>query len=204
MTEHVTGDLARLDGGRTVLTGRSKDMTIRGTVNIYPGLHEPVITRLPGVAAALLIGVPDAIGDERVVLALVPAPDAAPGLVDRVAVALPGVIDASALPDEIVSIDAVPVAGRTRKPDRAALRARLARTETPTRDVVRALLGARGLEVRVRYVPVRVAWAVAGGGRSSRYAVSHLRYERTLDLTAGRERLGLDPAPTSVAGAGDW
>lgn len=133
MTEHATGDLVRLDGGRIVLVGRAKDMIIRGSVNIYPGLHEPLITRLPGVAAALLLGVPDAIGDERVVLVLEPTDGAAPGLTDRVRAALPGLIDAGARPDEIVLVDAVPLVGRTRKPDRAALRARLARTESPTR-----------------------------------------------------------------------
>src|SRR5690606_10889083 len=38
-TEHRTGDLARQDAaGRIVLVGRSRDMIIRGTVNIYPGL----------------------------------------------------------------------------------------------------------------------------------------------------------------------
>ena len=52
-----------------------------------------------------------------------------------------------------------------------------------------------------------VAELVAGPERElrlSRYAVSHLGYERTLDLTAARTRLGLDPAPTSMRGAADW
>ena len=52
LTELRTGDLARiepLDDGRTrvVLTGRTKDMFIRGTTNIYPGLYEPIIAGLP-------------------------------------------------------------------------------------------------------------------------------------------------------------
>src|SRR5439155_17092814 len=41
LTEHATGDLARLDDGRIVLVGRKKDMVIRGRANIYPGLYEP-------------------------------------------------------------------------------------------------------------------------------------------------------------------
>lgn len=127
MTEHATGDLARLEGDRLVLTGRKKDMILRGGVNVYPGLHEPVIAGLPGVAAAVLVGVPDEIGDERIVLALVPAPDAGPDLADRVRAALPRVIDAAALPDEITVLPELPVTGRTRKLDRSALRARLAR-----------------------------------------------------------------------------
>ncbi|TWF76619.1 acyl-CoA synthetase (AMP-forming)/AMP-acid ligase II [Pseudonocardia hierapolitana] len=125
-TEHATGDLARLSGGRIVLVGRAKDMIIRGSTNIYPGLYEPAVAALPGVAAALMVGVADDIGDERVVLAIVPAPDAGRDLADRVRAALPSLIDTAALPDEVVVLDALPVAGRTRKPDRAAVRAMFA------------------------------------------------------------------------------
>jgi len=101
-----------------VLAGRATDMIIRGRTNIYPGLHEPVVARLPGVHQAVLVGVPDAIGDEEVVLALVGEPGAA----QRVRAALPGVLDAAALPDRVVQLAALPLAGRTRKVDRAALR----------------------------------------------------------------------------------
>jgi hypothetical protein len=34
--------------------------------------------------------------------------------------------------------------------------------------------------------------------------VSQLGLERTLDLTAARERLGYRPGPTTLAGAEDW
>ncbi|MBW0134525.1 class I adenylate-forming enzyme family protein [Pseudonocardia abyssalis] len=128
--EHTTGDLATLtDDGAIVLGGRATDMIIRGRTNIYPGLYEPAIAALPGVAQAVLVGVPDTIGDDRVVLVLVAAPGRAPGLTDRVRAALPRVVDAAALPDEIVCVDDVPVAGRTRKTDRAALRNQLARAQ---------------------------------------------------------------------------
>lgn len=80
-------------------------------------------------------------------------------------------------------------------------------------DAVSALLAERGLDVRLRYIPVRIASAAAavaeraartGPPRLTRYAVSHLGFERTLDLTAARTRLGLDPAPTSFTGAAMW
>src|SRR5690606_21278177 len=75
--EHRTGDLARLDGrGRVVLVGRTRDMIIRGTTNIYPGLFEPRVAALDGVAEALLVGVPQVDGDERVALVLTAAADA--------------------------------------------------------------------------------------------------------------------------------
>ncbi|HXV92917.1 MAG TPA: SDR family oxidoreductase, partial [Pseudonocardia sp.] len=84
-------------------------------------------------------------------------------------------------------------------------------------EALAALLAERGLDVRIRHLPLRSAWLLAGaaeaGARSlrrrqpprlTRYAVSHLAFERTLDLTAARTRLGLRPAPTSFAGAGSW
>lgn len=129
MTEHRTGDLATLVDGRIILAGRKKDMIIRRSTNVYPGLHEPAIAALPGVANAAMVGIPDEIGDERIVLA-VSAGTGTPArvlsghpLAGRVRDALPGLIDAAALPDEVVVVTAIPTAGRSRKPDRAALRA---------------------------------------------------------------------------------
>lgn len=142
--EHRTGDLARWDeDGRLVLVGRTRDMLIRGTTNIYPGLYEPRLAALPGVAAAFLVGVPRAAdGDEEVVLVVVPhAPsggDAAPrgagtggrtafeigdggALADALRPLLPTVLDHGAMPDHVLVADRVPVQGRSRKPDRAAL-----------------------------------------------------------------------------------
>ncbi|GGV03213.1 fatty-acyl-CoA synthase [Streptomyces albospinus] len=140
MDEHATGDLARLENGRLVLLGRKKDMLIRGRTNIYPGLYEPAITSLPGVAEAVIVGVPDAYGDERVVLAVVPdRPRAVPdSLAAAVRAQLPAMIDTAALPDEVVVLDRIPVAGRSRKPDRAALRARLRTANTQTAQTAQA------------------------------------------------------------------
>ncbi|MFC0037456.1 AMP-binding protein [Actinomadura rayongensis] len=114
----ATGDLARLDAGRLVLTARKKDMLIRGKFNLYPGLYEPAVAALPGVDEAAITGVPDPeTGDERVVLAITGT--ATPAALRR---RLPDVLDHAALPDEIVVLPALPRAGRSRKLDRAALR----------------------------------------------------------------------------------
>jgi acyl-CoA synthetase (AMP-forming)/AMP-acid ligase II len=131
-TEHRTGDLAYQDGdGRVVLVGRNRDMIIRGTVNIYPGLFEPRLRELPGVADAVLVGVPVPDGDERVVLVVTPeggpggagSPQIWPGteLARSVADQVAGVLDHGALPDLVVEASHLPVAGRSRKPDRRAL-----------------------------------------------------------------------------------
>jgi acyl-CoA synthetase (AMP-forming)/AMP-acid ligase II len=116
-TELATGDLARLDGDRLTLLGRRKEMFIRGTQNVYPGLYEPLIAGLPGVADAAMVGVPDGIGDDRIVVAVV----GEPGIAERVRRALPGLIDAGVLPDDVVELPELPRSGRSRKLDRRAL-----------------------------------------------------------------------------------
>jgi acyl-CoA synthetase (AMP-forming)/AMP-acid ligase II len=127
LTELPTGDLVRLDdSGRLVLMGRKKDMLIRGKFNLYPGLYEPAIAALDGVAEAAIVGLPDPrTGDEEVVLAVVGArPGAAADsrLAVRLGRALPGVIDADALPDRIAVLAELPRSGRGRKVDRDRLR----------------------------------------------------------------------------------
>ncbi|RPF20280.1 class I adenylate-forming enzyme family protein [Myceligenerans xiligouense] len=130
--EHRTGDLARVDdAGRLTLVGRTRDMIIRGTVNIYPGLFEPRVRALPGVAEALMVGVPMDDGNERVVLVLVADRGQVGGvnlmedtaLVRAVEPRLPGILDHGALPDLVAEASHVPLAGRSRKPDRAAVAA---------------------------------------------------------------------------------
>lgn len=120
-----TGDLARLDGRSLTLLGRTKDMFIRGTQNVYPALYESVLAGLPGVRDVVLTGVPDAIGDDRLVLLVVPDdapahPDREHPVARRVARALPGLVDAGVLPDLVVAVPDLPRAGRSRKLDRAA------------------------------------------------------------------------------------
>lgn len=72
-----------------------------------------------------------------------------------------------------------------------------------------ALLAARAPGVRIRYLPVPLAHALAllppvrARGLTA-YAIGHLGVERTLDLTAARTVLGLDPPVTSFAGAATW
>ncbi len=122
LTELPTGDLARLDGDRLTLLGRRKDMFIRGTQNVYPGLYEPIIAGLPGVADVAMVGVPDAIGDDRIVVVVVPDRGRdGDDLARHVTRALPGLIDAGVLPDVVLAVPDLPRSGRGRKLDRAAL-----------------------------------------------------------------------------------
>ncbi|MCR1982733.1 NAD(P)-dependent oxidoreductase [Cellulosimicrobium cellulans] len=85
------------------------------------------------------------------------------------------------------------------------------------RDALVDALRRRGTDVRVVAVPVRPAWVLAGAvetvarllrrpepPRLTRYALSHLATERTYNLTVLRDVLGVDPSPTSFAGAHAW
>jgi nucleoside-diphosphate-sugar epimerase len=84
-------------------------------------------------------------------------------------------------------------------------------------DALGGLMAARGLPVTVRGLPVRpvrsaariaeAAWRMTRRPRPprlTRYAISQLAVERTLDLSQARARLGFRPAPTSFAGAAGW
>jgi fatty-acyl-CoA synthase len=75
-----TGDLASMDDrGYLTITGRLKDMIIRGGENIYPREIEDVLGAHPGVAAVAVIGVPDGTWGEQVGAVVVPvSPGPAP------------------------------------------------------------------------------------------------------------------------------
>ncbi|MFB9311673.1 AMP-binding protein [Nocardioides plantarum] len=117
LDEVATGDRGTVSGRRVVLHGRLKDMVLRGAENIYPGLHEPSL-QVPGVAQALLVGVPGHDLDERLVLVVEPEPGVTEADVRRLLRA-PVAALGRARPDEVV-VAPIPTSGRSRKPDRAA------------------------------------------------------------------------------------
>ncbi|WP_435111676.1 class I adenylate-forming enzyme family protein [Nocardiopsis synnemataformans] len=86
-----TGDLGRLDeDGYLWITGRSKDMIIRGGENIAPAAVEGALVALPEVDDAVVFGLPHPDLGEEVVAAVVLAEEADPAalgaqLRDRVA-----------------------------------------------------------------------------------------------------------------------
>jgi nucleoside-diphosphate-sugar epimerase len=82
-------------------------------------------------------------------------------------------------------------------------------------DVLREFLQRRGVQARLVSIPYRSAFALARSLEASarvrrrrpaltRYAVSQVGLERTLDLTAARAKLGYRPAATSLEGAERW
>ncbi|MFH8989297.1 AMP-binding protein [Streptomyces sp. NPDC017940] len=142
----VTGDRARIEGGRIVLEGRSKDMVLRHAENIYPGLYEPSL-HLPGVELALLVAVPDGDGDERLVAVVQPSPGADRNAL-RTALDRPLGRMGAARPDAVLLAD-IPLSGRSLKPDRAAT-ARLAARRLDGRHLDGRGLDGRHLDGRSR------------------------------------------------------
>jgi long-chain acyl-CoA synthetase len=85
-----TGDLGVKDtDGFIAIVDRKKDVVIRGGFNVYPREVEEVLLRMPGIAQAAVIGLPDPLHGEEVCAVLVrdPAADPAPTAEDVVAYA---------------------------------------------------------------------------------------------------------------------
>ena len=118
-----TGDLGFLDDdGYLHLTGRAKDIIIRGGVNISPVEIDAVLMQRPEVAEAATVGVPDKLYGEEVVAYVVLRPGAALGADDilrHCSAALP----AFKAPKRIVLSGTLPKTERG-KLDRKALVAR--------------------------------------------------------------------------------
>ena len=74
-----SGDLARMDEqGYVSITGRIKEMIIRGGENIYPREVESVLLEHPAVAAVAVIGIPHPYWGEQVCAIIVPEAGSAP------------------------------------------------------------------------------------------------------------------------------
>jgi fatty-acyl-CoA synthase len=118
-----TGDLGRVDAeGFVSLTGRAKDLIIRGGHNIDPAVIENALLAHPAVTGAAAVGRPDPhSGEVPVAYVTVTAADAV--TVDELTVwAHDQVAEAAAVPKSVTIVDAIPVTD-VGKPYKVALRA---------------------------------------------------------------------------------
>ncbi|MEZ5658662.1 MAG: AMP-binding protein [Burkholderiaceae bacterium] len=108
----ISGDLGHVDAhGRLFVTGRAKDVIIRGAHNIDPGQIEEAFAALPEVALAAAVGQPDAHAGEVPVVFVTLKPDhsATP---EALAVAAAGAIaEAPARPRRVIIIGEMPLTG---------------------------------------------------------------------------------------------
>jgi acyl-CoA synthetase (AMP-forming)/AMP-acid ligase II len=127
-----TGDLGFLDAdGYLHVTGREKELIIRGGVNISPLEIDSLLMRREDIIDVATVGIPDAIYGEEVVSFVVPRPGArvdADDLIRYCATVLP----AFKAPKRILLSDALPRTERG-KLDRKALRERWTRQESACR-----------------------------------------------------------------------
>jgi len=118
-----TGDMARRDAdGYLYIVDRSKDMIISGGFNVYPREVEDALSQHPAVAAAAVVGVPDAKWGEAVRALVVLRPGASAAAEELIALVRErkGAVYA---PKAIDFVDALPMTGLG-KLDKKAIRAR--------------------------------------------------------------------------------
>jgi acyl-CoA synthetase (AMP-forming)/AMP-acid ligase II len=117
---HHTGDLGFFDAdGHLHITGRAKELIIRGGVNIAPLEIDAVLAAHPAVAEAGAVGVPHPIYGEEVV-AFVALKDGAHATAEEISAHCAAKLPAFKMPKEIHLRDALPKNPRG-KLDRLAL-----------------------------------------------------------------------------------
>ncbi len=118
-----TGDLARVDAeGFVHLTGRAKDLIIRGGHNIDPAAIESVLLAHPAVTAAQAVGRPDVHAGEVPVAFVTLAPGVRTTTEDLRAWATANVLEQAAIPKAVAVLEALPLTP-VGKPFKPALRA---------------------------------------------------------------------------------
>jgi len=118
-------DLAVFDDGWLRVTGRSADVIIRGGANISASEVEGALEQHPAIRQAVVVGYPDDVYGERIGAFVV-----ADEPIDRdrcVEWFAEYGLAKYKVPDRVVVVDVIPVLATFQKPDRQALRERLAR-----------------------------------------------------------------------------
>ncbi|WP_201265295.1 acyl-CoA synthetase [Rhodococcus sp. P1Y] len=122
-----TGDLGRVDAdGFVQLTGRAKDLIIRGGHNIDPATIEDALLAHPNVTGAAAVGSPDPHAGEVPVAYVTVSPGADVNVPELEAWARAHVVEPAAAPRTVTVLDALPVTD-VGKPYKIALRANAAR-----------------------------------------------------------------------------
>ena len=106
----ITGDIGYLtQDQRLVLTGREKDLIVRGGHNIDPAAIEDVANVFPGVQMSSAVGMPDAYAGEVPILFVVSSPEQTVDLGKLQAHMKQNINEPPALPKRVVLLDSLPV-----------------------------------------------------------------------------------------------
>jgi fatty-acyl-CoA synthase len=107
-----SGDLGRLDDrGRLWITGRAKDVIIRGGHNIDPIVIEEVLYQHPAVSLAAAVGKPDAYAGELPVAYVQLKPGCAAEPAELADFARERIPERAAAPREVFVLDPLPMTG---------------------------------------------------------------------------------------------
>lgn len=118
----ITGDLGRIDeDGMLFVTGRAKDVIIRGGHNIDPGPIEEALLRSPEVLHAAAVGKPDSYAGELPIAYVQLVAGSTATEADLIAVAAAHVNERPAVPKEVIILEKMPLTD-VGKPIKNALR----------------------------------------------------------------------------------
>jgi non-ribosomal peptide synthetase component E (peptide arylation enzyme) len=121
-----SGDLGRLDAdGYLRVTGRLKDIVIRGGMNISSRELEDHLLTHPGIASVAVVGMPDERLGEKVCAYVVPTPGAAVDLTAITAHLRAQELAVQKMPERVEVVSALPMTA-TGKIQKHVLRAQIA------------------------------------------------------------------------------
>lgn len=115
----ITGDVGHVDAeARVYVTGRAKDLIIRGAHNIDPAVIEEALLQHPEVALAAAVGEPDEYAGELPVAFVVAKPGATVTDAELLSFAAAHVAERAAVPKRITQVAALPLTaiGKVYKP----------------------------------------------------------------------------------------
>ncbi|HEY0440515.1 MAG TPA: acyl-CoA synthetase [Xanthobacteraceae bacterium] len=190
-----TGDLGRVDtDGYVFVTGRAKDVIIRGGHNIDPALIEDPLLQSDDVLLAAAVGKPDAYAGELPVAYVQLVPGSRATSDDLLAFLTGRVAERAAMPKEIFILDKLPLTD-IGKPMKTVLR-----QDAAERAFLSALSQATGLPAEDRRLRVAVAPHPAHGSIVNIMVACPSESERTLLAKQIKDIMG----QYSIAHAIEW
>ena len=144
----ITGDLGRIDeDGYLFVTGRAKDVIIRGGHNIDAALIEEALVKFPDALHVAAVGKPDAYAGELPVAYVQLVPGSQASAADLMAFASAHIAERAAIPKEIFIVSEIPLSD-VGKPIKLALRRDAA--ERTFRTVLTDATEALGVRAQLR------------------------------------------------------
>jgi fatty-acyl-CoA synthase len=180
-----TGDLGQVDeDGFVQLTGRAKDLIIRGGHNIDPAIVEDALLTHPDVTGAAAVGRPDRHAGEVPVAYVTLAAGATTRTEDLIRWADDRVGERASSPKSVTVVDRLPVTA-VGKPYKLALRADA--TRAALSEALREIAAVHAVEADIEEGTIAVT--------VSADKASHAAVERALDAYGVRWRITHRPAP---------